>query len=160
MIDFWTLAHSYVSPYIENPFVSLVVSLCSSVSQCVFVVVRLRCQCVCFTCFSSLFCVSVSMSTCLRVSLRVSACLSACHPIPTPTPNLLNSPFLSPSCLLRLVCKSPWYNRTGWLGIKHQFTYFLESKPGCFVVIAMVVKDVYQSISLSILPIVQLHFGR
>ena len=29
------------------------------------------------------------------------------------------------SCLPLLCCISPWYNRTGWLGVKHQLTYLL-----------------------------------
>ena len=24
------------------------------------------------------------------------------------------------------ICLSPWYNRTGWLGVKHQLTYLRE----------------------------------
>ena len=31
-------------------------------------------------------------------------------------------------CFLLLLEKSPWYNRTGWLGVKHQFTYLLLVK--------------------------------
>ena len=27
--------------------------------------------------------------------------------------------------------QSPWYNRTGWLGIKHQFTYLLPHLQTC-----------------------------
>ena len=29
--------------------------------------------------------------------------------------------------LLSASCTSPWYNRTGWLGVKHQLTYLLAS---------------------------------
>ena len=29
---------------------------------------------------------------------------------------------------VRYFCRvSPWYNRTGWLGVKHQLTYWLTS---------------------------------
>ena len=28
-------------------------------------------------------------------------------------------------------CVSPWYNRTGWLGVKHQLTYLLIIGGSC-----------------------------
>ena len=39
----------------------------------------------------------------------------------------LSQPF-TPCTTHFMILKSPWYNRTGWLGIKHQLTYFMILK--------------------------------
>ena len=40
--------------------------------------------------------------------------------------------------------ESPWYNRTGWLGIKHQFTYtYQEWKDGSWGQISMILRKIY-----------------
>ena len=64
------------------------------------------------------------------------------HPISTSSTPTLSLP-ISPPCLLStltpppsththpppLLPWSPWYNRTGWLGVKHQLTYLLLPWP-------------------------------
>ena len=48
-------------------------------------------------------------SLCLCLCLSLSVCLSVCLSLVTFPPSL-----------------SPWYNRTGWLGVKHQLTLSLS----------------------------------
>ena len=63
----------------------------------------------------SFYCLSVRLSVCL------SDCLSVFLSVPPPFPPVIFAIFSFNICCS---CR-PRYNRTGWLGIKHQLTYLL-----------------------------------